>query len=286
MSFRSLVSTAVLVAALLAGLLLRNPVTERQAEVLAGEREVSFEAAATTRTSVQADSATTDFDALAHEAERPELARLPPQRLERENWRRARGYFTQTDYDGYATYGEETLRELAGNGDILALDLFADALFAAGEDDRARVVLHLAAVHGSTAALTRLATDYRHELWSLDAEDPALRRQALGRMLIYAEVAALRGDYDGLIVGLQEIESSGIEFTPPELEEISAQAESIYDDLALQRAHLGMRPFDDETPALELVTKGFMLSPYRSRAGWGASHVARLPVPHPVDSSF
>ena len=212
-----------------------------------------------------------------------EFADLPPQQQVRENWRRARGYFTQSDYGGYATYDEDTLRELSRGGDILALDLFATALFAAGEDDRATAVLHLAAVHGSTAALTRLAGNHQSEVWRLDADQTAARRRALGRMLVYAEVAALRGDYEGVVSGIQELDANDIRFTPSELEAISTEAGAIYDELASERAKLGMRPFDNDTPVLELVTKGFMLAQLRPHTGWASAFVAELPTPRIVD---
>ena len=210
---------------------------------------------------------------------------LAPLEYDVERWRRARGYFDQADLNGYATYGLETLAELSKSGDLIAMHLFAEALDAAGEHESASVVRHAAAVQGSTAALTALAADYRTELWELGEEQVVERKEALGKMLVYAEVAALRGDYTGVVEGILEIDDSGVQLSPSEVAEISRTARMIYEDLAQKRESLGLPDFDNGTPMLELATNSFMLSQFRTRSGWGPDLISRLPELVPADPS-
>jgi hypothetical protein len=149
-----------------------------------------------------------------------------------------------SDYDGYT---KETLRALAEQGDIHALQLLAERLHEQGEHDPANAYLLEAAVHGSVHALDRLgAAHYAAMLRARNEGDEAAERRSALNALAWYETAYLRGDLnarsrvDGLMQNLGELE-----FNDNEIFNIRLRSEAHYRQLATRRAQLGYEEFDN-----------------------------------------
>ena len=68
-------------------------------------------------------------------------------------WKKTKGYFVIEDFDQYATYSYETLKQLASNGDLLAMDMLAKQYAEKGNGTSLTKTLKDTVIYGATANL-------------------------------------------------------------------------------------------------------------------------------------
>lgn len=191
-------------------------------------------------------------------------------------WAKSRGYFDEEDFSLYASYDDETLWQLAGGGDLLALTLWADSLKEQGRKEDALQTEMTAAIYGSTAALTRLATFHQVSSWQEDL--PRSKKLShIKTMLMYAEVAAKRGDRNGIASGLLELQRRGIKLSKDDLTQISDAADNLFSELEQQREQLGLASFDNAADPLMDIQMNYIISAVPNPGGWATQYMTEIP---------
>lgn len=179
--------------------------------------------------------------------------------VDQKQWERSRGYFDAEDHELYASYDDTTLRRLANSGDLLALAIWAKNLKEEGHDEEAFQTQMIAAMYGSSEALLSISVTHETRSWDKDLTEQQ-RLQHLNAMLVYAEVAAMRGDRNGVVSGLLALDRQGVDLSKNEIDEISAAAKEIYSGLEEHRKLLGLGPFDNEEDPFLQIQMDFMAS--------------------------
>lgn len=185
-------------------------------------------------------------------------------------WREERGYFSQEDYEQYATYDDETLERLGDQGDLLALDIIADGYDSEGRIEKAANVRWKAVVYGSTAALNDLVAMNEAQLLK---EEDVDRKEIVKSMLIHAEVSAIRGDNYSIWTSLMSLNRSGIELSEKEKNDISSRAKSIYSKVEDRRRSMGLGSFINDSDPLTDIQMDYMISKLPNINRWASSYV-------------
>ncbi len=187
-------------------------------------------------------------------------------------WKEARGYFTADDYNQYASYDDQTLWELGNQGDLKALHMLADSFKESGRVEDTNQILGFASIHGSTKALTRLATISQVQSWRTEANEKD-KINNIKNMLAFAEAAAMRGDLSGIWAGLMELQNNAINLSVDDISDASAIARQIYDDLQNRRSALGLDLFDNSSDPLTDFQMDYMISALPNPNGWATSYI-------------
>ncbi|MFI2810961.1 hypothetical protein [Microbulbifer sp. YPW16] len=193
-----------------------------------------------------------------------------------QKWKRKRGYFSEEELGLYLSYDRDTLWKLANQGDLIAMDLWADTLDREGYEEEAIQARLISAAYGPTEPLTEMVSIFRTNLWSGDLEEVD-RLVNLKSMLVYAEVAAMRGDPEGILVSLHELHRSGVSLSESEKMNISSSAKEIYDSLTKQREAIGLPPFDNHTHPFVELQFSFMAYPIPNPNQWASDYINEAP---------
>ncbi len=164
------------------------------------------------------------------------------------NWRAERGWYdtSNENQDDYSTYSEETLKQLAANGDLKALHRLARR----APIDVSKPLLTKAATHGSTFALFNLG-DHVAIHGGITRNDPEEKKKpVLIEAAAYMVVAAMRGDsLNFKYMGIGSLESRyNMKFNDDDLKLVQARAQQIYNSLESERIALGLGQFDNSIP--------------------------------------
>jgi hypothetical protein len=154
-------------------------------------------------------------------------------------WLRSRGYFGSEELGPYTDYDELTLLNLGQQGDLKALEILAWTYYAEGENDKTRVVLHQALIHGSTAALSFLShillSDYQSE------KDPVAQEELAIQALAHLHAGVLLGDIFLEKLELAEFQKhTGYSPSPEAQQKIQQAAREIQSEILAEREKLGL----------------------------------------------
>ncbi len=165
-----------------------------------------------------------------------------------------RGNISGEDAAIYQSYDLQTLESLAGNGDAHALNTLARKSVDAGEFDTAKEYYWRAAMVGSTTAIGHIAL-LTEPIGFLDMSDVE-RREKLIETMSLLKLAEIRGDIQAATVIGKGVKSNyesrfgALHFSDDESARINEAAQKMYEDLKLRRSELGLKDFDNSTPAL------------------------------------
>jgi hypothetical protein len=164
-----------------------------------------------------------------------------------ETWHQSRGWFKDdAKAKEYADYDMNTLVALSKTGDLRALQLMASR--ARSTDSRSNLYMK-AAAYGSTSALMSLVGIIRSasQMSTKKGDD---KKPFVMDILAYYEVARLRGDSYGDVIGKQStlIGNMDVQVTAEETAAIQVAAKTIYDRLQKKRLELGLGEFDNTVP--------------------------------------
>lgn len=167
------------------------------------------------------------------------------------NWFGDRGYNIWGAIKEYDSYNEETLKNLADNGDLRALSVL-EKLYSSKNTyeghKMAQAIREKSAIYGSTDALATLGTVKHSEFMSLPATDEG-RTPALIEALAFYQAAQLRGDSLSYFTsGNYLINNNGNLLTGDDYQKINTRAQEIYSDLESKRIELGLGKFDNSVP--------------------------------------
>ncbi|RYE55574.1 MAG: hypothetical protein EOP48_09910 [Sphingobacteriales bacterium] len=171
-----------------------------------------------------------------------------------EDWMGQRGYISKKDAGVYQSYSDETLLQLAKQGDLIALDRLTKISFANRNVAAGIGYLNVAARFGSTAALDQL-TAFSEPHFSPD-ESEKTRRLATMETLAIAKVIELRGDAGLSAVSINSFKKSyerqlgqPLQLSADEDSLVQSRAMAIYSKLESERTKLGLPPFDNTRPS-------------------------------------
>ena len=163
-------------------------------------------------------------------------------------WKASRGWYDTSDenQDDYKTYTEDTLKQLAENGDLKALHLLAKW----APEDTSKRLLVKAAVYGSTFALINLKNHVVAHSGITKEMPEDSKRPVLIEAAAYLVVAAMRGDLlHSKYMGIGSLESRyNMKFNDDDLKLAVNRAQQIYNSLESERIALGLGQFDNSIP--------------------------------------
>ncbi len=195
---------------------------------------------------------------------------------DKKRWELSRGYFDESDYELYASYDGAAIKKLASSGDLLALAIWAKSLKKQDHDKEAFQTKMISAMYGSSEALVSISTVHETKSWDKDISEQE-KLHHVKAMLVYAEIAAMRGDRNGVVSGLLELNRQGVELSKDDIIEISTAAKEIYSGLEEQRELLGLGPFDNEEDPFVQAQMDFMASPIPNSNGWATEYIGEKP---------
>jgi hypothetical protein len=164
-----------------------------------------------------------------------------------EAWRQSRGWFeNDAKAKEYAAYDLNTLAALSKSGDLRALQLMASR--ARSTESKSKLYM-TAAAYGSTSALVSL-TGIIRSASKMSTKKGDNKKPFVMDILTYYEVARLRGDSYGDVIGKQStlIGNMDVQVTAEETAAIQVAAKTIYDRLQKKRLELGLGEFDNTVP--------------------------------------
>lgn len=170
------------------------------------------------------------------------------------SWSRDRGYVSAEDIAIYQGYDIPTLEKLAGGGDALALDALAAISVKAGDFESAREYYWQSAVAGSTTAIGHMAL--LAEPSSVSDMSDSDRRERMIETMSILKLSEIRGDIQTAsvvgkgVIASYESKFGTLHFTDDELSRINETAQRMYEDLKSRRNEMGLKDFDNSTPAL------------------------------------
>ncbi|MBK8187918.1 MAG: hypothetical protein IPK77_12140 [Cellvibrio sp.] len=164
-------------------------------------------------------------------------------------WQADRGWYDtgKETQDDYKTYSEETLKQLADQGDIKALHLLARL----APLELAIQLYTKAAVYGSTFALFNIQETLLTQSGITKENSEELKHPVLIEAAAYIQVATMRGDMLNAkyISSISSLESRfNFQFSGDDLEQANLRAQDIYDSLEAERIALGLGKFDNSIP--------------------------------------
>lgn len=208
--------------------------------------------------SVALDSVTTNNSTMLGGSKKPvkstqikTLAGTPAEAEVLQKWEESRGKFSEEALADYSSYDLDTLRRLAGSGDIKAMTALAHFYLSqkyAGEHavDDAMQISKLAAAYGSTDLLKLYAILYATRKYQPNSQ--ALNYEDLIEVLAWKNTAALRGDLYPNYDALSDIKNSGIQLNHDDKVKINQRSQEIYNELLTKRKSLGLGDFDNSRP--------------------------------------
>ena len=188
-----------------------------------------------------------------------------------EQWRKARGYFDDLDYLQYSTYSRQALYELMLSGDLLATHVLARMLKDEGQEKLYKEYLEYAAVQGSTRALIGLMHSAKSVIYESEATEQE-KTDAIGNMLVVAELAAMRGDNSGISQGLFQLDKREMVLTEIDKEQITQMAEVLFENLKERRRLAGFDEFDNSIDPLERTVTNHIISGMPNPNNWGLQY--------------
>ena len=186
--------------------------------------------------------------------------------------RKGLGFFTTDEMHAYETYSVEALENLVDTGDLMAMHMLAEAHLREGDLIGAVSVFELAAVNGSTGALSFLGTFLLTQASNLEALGNRDRFRMYINGFAYYEVAAMRGDLATLQLGIESIDRYDFEMTPSRADMIHQRAEEFYKGLASRRIAQGLPAFDNSIPEYALQHYAFRFAEFENPTGWGLQY--------------
>jgi hypothetical protein len=170
------------------------------------------------------------------------------------DWDSLHGYYSQEDYDIYASYDENTLQSLSATGDVKAMYVLANLYIKQGGKREDVVGLFKKmAVYGATASLPQLASYAEIDmLKSQSDKTPETRIQGVVNILAYYKLAELRGDPRASSVNAYKAiyksrYGEELLLTKEQLDLVDEKARSIYSELQQERYNIGLGEFDNST---------------------------------------
>ncbi|WP_341938234.1 hypothetical protein [Marinimicrobium sp. C2-29] len=177
----------------------------------------------------------------------------PADEEEFEIWSRERGL--GLDY-GYDNYSVKTLKGLANQGDIVALDMLANSIRSKGRNLAEAEKLYIeSAVRGSLHAIDEIASiKQRNILIAKNNGDDEHARALAAEALAWMRVGELRGNLNDPGGGFEYFETYMKEIGQPLDSDIYREAETIagelYNALEAERMRLGFDEFDNSIPTV------------------------------------
>lgn len=168
------------------------------------------------------------------------------------DWMNLRGYVNKNDQDIYQNYDGKILKELAEKGDLIAIDVLADRHFKKNDIQNGKNYLKLAAIFGSTPALSKL-TAFSAPAFSGDKTEE-LRRSAVIETLAIAKVIEMRGDPGLAINAVNDLNNSYERLYGEKQQltlnnaDVNARANELYGFLVDARRERGLGDFDNGYP--------------------------------------
>ncbi len=176
---------------------------------------------------------------------------MMPSEIEALNdWFKNKGYSPATDYENYS---DDSLKEMAKNGDLKALEVLTTRAFDAGDEKAATLYMSMAVVHGSTTELASLTIYTKPRRGNEETEE--LRRPAALETLAVTKVAALRGDtrtfnvtQNSFIQSYKRNYDVDLVLTQEEQQFVDNRAQEIYNKFQEVRHAKGLGDFDNTEP--------------------------------------
>lgn len=167
-----------------------------------------------------------------------------------EQWKISRGYFSMSDIQTYAHYGAETIKKLAMEGDLKAIEVLARMQIQAGAELHEIVTTYFyGAIFGSTKAIGMAGNISKpnpgSSRFSGEKGADLFKKESLEALAIY-QVSLLRGDRE-VQPTITEVRKN-LSLTPNEEQLIQDRAQEIYQDLLDRRKQLGLGDFDNTVP--------------------------------------
>ena len=199
-----------------------------------------------------------------------------------QEWQRSRGYFSNTEKEGYASYDIGVLQTLAGQGDMLAAQLLAIKFLERGDAQKARDAELLAAMHGSTKAIINLGMFVAvADLSGVSIGESGQLSAAIGapidrtkvmEKLAFYQAAAMRGDTGAIEIGVADLKRYGVTLSKAESEIVEGWAKKLYVSIedARLRSHLG--PLDNSEDPYARALALFKLDGFDNDTGWGGQY--------------
>gem|GEM_PF-1861828 len=187
--------------------------------------------------------------------------------LEYENWNQSRGgrdyaevgssyEIIASDYDAYS---DDTLHELAEQGDMLANQIIGQKIMnqsrASHESlEKAERYFTQAAIYGSSQSLINLiALEQRRKIFAKQEKQKGNEIQANINARAWSEVARLRG---GINLQIKFSASITGHLTEEQKQQAHKKADALYQSLNGMREHRGLSPFDNSLPlAVHMINR-------------------------------
>lgn len=170
-----------------------------------------------------------------------------------DTWLTNKGYFPKSDVDVYSGYSDDSLKEMAKSGDLIALNVLSTRLVALGNEKEATFYMNLSVIYGSTAALDNL-TIYTSPRAPYDTTEQE-RRPAAIETLAVIDVIAKRGDqalskvsHDSFLRSYKRLYGVDLQLTAEEDQVVRDRSETIYDTFQQVRLKKGLGEFDNIEP--------------------------------------
>nr|WP_324258029.1 hypothetical protein [Cellvibrio fontiphilus] len=177
----------------------------------------------------------------------------PSELAQLEDWLTSKGYFPETDVDIYDSYSEDSLKELAKNGDLIAMNVLSTRFVGLGNEKEATFYMGLSVIYGSTVALDNL-TIYTAPRPPYDNTEQE-RRPAVIETLAVIDVIAKRGDialsrvsHDSFLNSYKRLYGTELKLNEEEIQIIRKRSQAIYDMYNQVRIENGLGEFDNIEP--------------------------------------
>lgn len=168
-------------------------------------------------------------------------------------WLTNKGYFPKSDVDAYSSYSDDSLKEMAKNGDLIALNVLSTRMVVLGNEKEATFYMNLSVIYGSTAALDNL-TVYTSPRAPYDTTEQE-RRPAAIETLAVIDVIAKRGDqalskvsHDSFLRSYERVYGVALQLTAEESQVVRERSQVIYDMFQQIRLEKGLGEFDNIEP--------------------------------------
>jgi len=178
---------------------------------------------------------------------------LPEDEEEYIRWARERGLeVTEDDYDSYSL---ETIKALAKQGDIRALDILAESIRENdGNLEKAENIYIESAARGSLNAVDEIISIKYKKINSFNDSDAERAKKNAVEALAWIQIGKRRGQLDIAPDRLRNFDhytqQLGIPLSLEDYKEADSLARQIYEDLQAKRNRLALGEFDNSIPTV------------------------------------
>ena len=154
------------------------------------------------------------------------------------------GYFlTVVRESDYNSYSIDTLKKMAEQQDLKALDMLASNYLESGNIEMSNDANHRAAILGSTWALRNLG----NSLVPFSMNEEGVHARVINQ-LSYMQVALIRGDKKIVPDIVLTLDAHKDNLTDDDIETIQTNGRNIYNQLEVERVKMGLAAFDNSVP--------------------------------------